>query len=73
MGLGKTYVALATLALFRHFDPSFRALVIAPKANIQMKWRNDWNAFVRTNWHEPDLRVEGPSEVRPAKSSFPRG
>src|SRR3954452_23668156 len=61
VGLGKTYVALATLALFRHFDPGFRALVIAPKANIQTKWRNDWNAFVRTNWHEPDLRVKGAS------------
>lgn len=59
VGLGKTYVALGTLALFRHFNPGFRALVIAPKANIQTKWKNDWMAFVRTNWHVADLRVRG--------------
>ena len=28
VGMGKTYVALATLALFRHFNPSFRVLVM---------------------------------------------
>ena len=59
VGLGKTYVALATLALYRHFNPDFRALVIAPKKNIQQKWKNDWNAFVRNNWHIIDLRVKG--------------
>ena len=57
VGLGKTYVALATLALFRHYDPTFRVLVIAPKENIQRKWQKDWHAFVRHNMKVPDLRV----------------
>jgi hypothetical protein len=57
VGLGKTYVALATLAMFRHFNPGFRALVIAPKANLQRKWHNDWRSFVRRNWLVSDLAV----------------
>ena len=35
VGMGKTYVALGAMALFRHFDPEFRVLVIAPRENIQ--------------------------------------
>ena len=35
VGMGKTYVALGALALFRHFRPDFRVLIIAPKENIQ--------------------------------------
>ena len=31
VGLGKTYVALGAVALFRHFNPRFRLLVVAPK------------------------------------------
>ena len=50
VGLGKTYVALTTLAIFRHFNPDFRALIIAPRQNIQLKWMKDWRTFVRTNW-----------------------
>jgi superfamily II DNA or RNA helicase len=37
VGMGKTYVALGALALFRHFNPGFRVLVIAPRENIQLK------------------------------------
>ena len=59
VGLGKTYVALATMTLFRHFNPGLRVLVIAPKANMQRKWRNDWAAFVRQNWQVTDLSVRG--------------
>lgn len=59
VGLGKTYVALATMAMLRHFNPSFRVLVIAPKANLQRKWHNDWRAFVRRNWKVSDLAVRG--------------
>jgi hypothetical protein len=59
VGLGKTYVALAVLALFRHFTPAFRVLIIAPKLNIQRKWRNDYLSFVRENWKINDLRVKG--------------
>ena len=35
VGMGKTYVALGALALFRHFHPDFRVLIIAPRENIQ--------------------------------------
>jgi hypothetical protein len=69
VGLGKTYVALATIALFRHFDPDFRVLVIAPKENIQRKWcEREWPNFVRHNVRFADLRVRGLDgrPVRPA-------
>jgi len=38
VGMGKTYVALGAVALFRHFNPSLRLMVIAPRQNIQKKW-----------------------------------
>lgn len=69
VGLGKTYVALATLALFRHFDPDFRVLVIAPRRNIQAKWVRDWRAFVQDNWLTPDFRVKAVSGA-PAQSTL---
>src|SRR5262245_12727060 len=42
VGMGKTYVALGALALFRHYQPDFRAVVIAPKENIQRKWMKEF-------------------------------
>ena len=57
VGMGKTYVALGALALFRHFDPEFRAVVIAPKENIQLKWMKEFGNFVAYNIRFPDLRV----------------
>jgi hypothetical protein len=57
VGMGKTYVALGALALFRHFQPNFRALVIAPKENIQRKWMKEFRNFVAYNIKFPDLRV----------------
>src|ERR1039457_4389454 len=57
VGMGKTYVALGAMALFRHFDPSFRVLVIAPRANIQNKWMKEMRNFVAHNVRFPDLRV----------------
>ncbi|MBI5500482.1 MAG: DEAD/DEAH box helicase family protein [Deltaproteobacteria bacterium] len=59
VGMGKTYVALATVALFRHFTPSFRVLVIAPRENIQRKWVKELGNFVAHNVRFPDLRVKG--------------
>ena len=55
--MGKTYVALGALALFRHFDPNFRVLVIAPRENIQLKWMKELGNFARHNVRFPDLRV----------------
>src|SRR5688572_13229662 len=59
VGMGKTFVALGVLALFRHFDPGFRALVIAPRENIQRKWAKEMRNFVAHNVRFDDLRVRG--------------
>ena len=53
--MGKTYVALGAVALFRHFNPDFRLLVIAPRENIQRKWMKELRNFVRNNVRFPDL------------------
>src|SRR5512140_955229 len=58
VGMGKTYVALGALALFRHFKPDFRVLVIAPRENIQRKWIKELENFIRFNVRFPDLRVK---------------
>ena len=58
VGMGKTYVALGAVALFRHFDPSFRVLVVAPRENIQDKWIKEWKNFVKTVVRVEDLRVK---------------
>src|SRR5262249_43255394 len=58
VGTGKTYVALGAVALFRHFAPDFRLLVIAPRQNIQVKWMKEQRNFVRNNVRFPDLRVK---------------
>jgi hypothetical protein len=59
VGMGKTYVALGALALFRHFEPQFRVLIIAPRRNIQSKWVKEFRNFVRHNVRVADLRVRG--------------
>lgn len=58
VGMGKTYVALGALALFRHFNPTCRALIIAPRENIQWKWIKDYRNFINYNVRYPDLRVK---------------
>ena len=64
--MGKTYVALGALALFRHFDPSFRVLVIAPRENIQRKWQKELRNFTSNNVKVDDLRVRAP-DGRPGR------
>lgn len=59
VGMGKTYVALGAAALFRHYQPSFRIAVIAPRENIQAKWMKEWANFVTYITRVPDLRVKG--------------
>lgn len=58
VGMGKTYVALGAVALFRHFDPNFRVLVIAPRENIQDKWMREWRNFVRHDVTIEDMRIK---------------
>ena len=36
VGMGKTYVALGVASLFRHFQPGWRVLYIAPRENLQL-------------------------------------
>lgn len=66
VGMGKTYVALGALALFRHFEPNFRVLIIAPRENIQKKWQKELVNFAAHNVRFADLRVTGP-DGRPAR------
>ena len=66
VGMGKTYVALGALALFRHYQPDFRVLVIAPRENIQKKWIKELTNFARHNVRYPDLRVVS-IDHRPAR------
>ena len=66
VGMGKTYVALGALALFRHFNPQFRVLFIAPRENIQSKWMKELRNFVAHNIRYPDLRVKA-IDGRPAR------
>ena len=58
VGMGKTFVALGALALFRHFQPDFRVLIIAPRENIQTKWMKEFRNFVAYNVRFPDMRVK---------------
>jgi hypothetical protein len=60
VGMGKTYVALGAIALFRHFNPNFRVLIIAPRQNIQKKWQKELTNFVAHNVRFPDLRIAAP-------------
>jgi superfamily II DNA or RNA helicase len=58
VGMGKTYVALGAMALLRHFQPSARIMVIAPKENIQKKWIKEWRNFVERVVTIEDLCVK---------------
>ena len=49
--MGKTYVALAVVALIRHFHPKTRLLVIAPRENIQRKWQRE-----QPRWQPTDFQ-----------------
>jgi len=48
VGMGKTYVALAVMALLRFQQPGARMMVIAPRENIQQKWINRLSATMPT-------------------------
>jgi len=67
VGTGKTLVAAGALALLRHQDPSLRALILAPRANLQRKWAQELGQFARHNLRYSDMRVRGPGSapVRP--------
>ncbi len=66
VGMGKTYVALGAFALMRHYNPRARLLVIAPRENIQKKWKKELANFAQHNLRFPDLRVTA-LDRRPAR------
>jgi len=48
VGMGKTYVALAVVAMMRHFQPDLRVLYVLPSQNVQAKWHErELPAFIR--------------------------
>ena len=57
VGMGKTFVALGAISLFRHFNPGWRVLYITPRQNIQEKWFKEIHNFTRNNWKVVDNRV----------------
>ena len=67
VGMGKTYIALGVLGLLRHVNPNSKAMIIAPRENLQRKWKKELSNFTRVNWQIEDNRfknLEG-SPVRP--------
>lgn len=67
VGMGKTYVALAALALLRHFKPRSRLLILAPRENIQKKWMKELATFTEVCVRYPDLRMKA-IQGTPARS-----
>lgn len=50
VGMGKTYVALGTIALMRYFNPALRVLYICPSHNVQEKWHEkELPNFIKKN------------------------
>ena len=58
VGMGKTYIALGIMNLLRYFDPHTRVIMIAPRQNIQEKWKKELTNFVRNNWKVTGNRVK---------------
>jgi hypothetical protein len=52
VGLGKTYIALGIITLFRHFKKATRQkdLIIVPKKNLQNKWQKELGLFLEQNY-----------------------
>ena len=59
VGTGKTLVAAGALALLRHREPGVKAMIVAPRSNLQQKWRRELETFARSNVRYADLRVRG--------------
>ncbi|WP_321813110.1 MULTISPECIES: helicase-related protein [unclassified Paraburkholderia] len=67
VGMGKTYVALATVALFRHIQPGFRVLYLAPSQNVLHKWhRRELPAFLANNVRRGEAQAS--NDVPPVAS-----
>jgi len=67
VGMGKTYVALAVVALMRCFNPTLKVLYICPSRNVQEKWGREYGHFIKKNVLATQLRIRTPS----GKSAVP--
>ena len=53
VGLGKTYIAIGIMMLFRHFSTNVnlhKDVIIVPKKNLQTKWNKEIRNFVNNNY-----------------------
>jgi len=57
VGMGKTYVALGVVALFRRANPNARVLYLSPRKNLQEKWVKELHQFVAHNCRQSDDRM----------------
>jgi hypothetical protein len=61
VGMGKTYVALAVVALLRYFNPALRVLYICPSRNVQEKWYSrEYRSFTGDNVRVGQFRIRTP-------------
>ncbi len=60
VGMGKTYIALAVVALMRYFNPSLQVLYICPSKNVQEKWDREYRSFTRHNVRVAQNRIKTP-------------
>lgn len=50
VGMGKTYQALGLIAFMLNLKKDLNIVVVSPRKNLQEKWINDYNNFVRLNY-----------------------
>ena len=72
VGLGKTYIALATIGLLRHFNPAARVMILTPRENIQHKWVKELRNFARDHWSPDDTRFRDLNGQPARKPMTPR-
>lgn len=73
VGMGKTYVALGTIALMRKKKPDLRVLYLLPKNNVRDKWVKDYRSFVEHNYRHDDLIVRSLERTPAAPSIVCKG
>ena len=66
VGMGKTYQALALVALVWNEKPDARVLFISPRQNLQVKWHGDYTRFFASNYR----RKQGLGDDRAASVMF---
>jgi len=70
VGLGKTYQALGLCALVWNLKPDARIAVIAPRENLQKKWRHDYLNYISNCYKHEDDIVKSTLTNSPTKPSL---